>query len=224
MFCNARRRNDQPFLTLLSRRCSGGFKRWIEPLAVKFAATMNAVNRGLEDLKPAKGADLIEDWEAALSDVDAPGAKGIARDLAAAGIGTLKSLVVPEISATGPCAIEVRTDDPEGCPLFLGRSIAGVRNGVAPDWMVRRLTAIGQRPISTIVDITNYVMFDLGRPSHAYDLAKLGGFLAARKAHDGEQVTALNGKTYTLTPRMTVIADAHGAPLDVHLMIDTFAR
>ena len=70
-------------MTLLSRRCSGGFKRWIEPLAVKFAATMNAVNRGLEDLKPAKGADLIEDWEAALSDVDTPGAKGIARDLAA---------------------------------------------------------------------------------------------------------------------------------------------
>jgi phenylalanyl-tRNA synthetase beta chain len=140
---------------------------------------------------------------------DCMGVRGIARDLAAAGLGTLKPLVVPDIGSSGPTRIEIRTNDPEGCPAFYGRTIRGVTNGTAPEWMARRLKAVGQRSISTLVDITNYVMLDLGRPSHAYDMAKLTGPLVARRATDGETVTVLNGKTFTLTPEMTVIADAN---------------
>jgi phenylalanyl-tRNA synthetase beta chain len=90
---------------------------------------------------------------------------------------------------------------------LFGRAIRGLTNGTSPEWMQRRLTAAGQRPISALVDITNYVMIDLGRPSHAYDVAKLDGALVARHAHDGETVLALNGKTYALDQSMTVIAD-----------------
>lgn len=137
---------------------------------------------------------------------DCMGVRGIARDLAAAGLGTLKPLDVPIIDGEGP-GPEVRTDDPEGCPAFYGQSVSGVVNGTAPDWMTKRLLAIGQKPISALVDITNYVMIDLGRPLHVYDKAKLSGGLVARKATSGEQVLALNGKTYTLADAMTVIAD-----------------
>ncbi|MGH6633997.1 MAG: phenylalanine--tRNA ligase subunit beta, partial [Sphingopyxis sp.] len=102
------------------------------------------------------------------------------------------------------------TDDPEGCPAFYGRTISGVTNGTAPEWMRRRLEAVGQRSISALVDISNYVMFDLGRPSHIYDRAQLTGALVARRARDGETATALNGKDYVLAGTMTVIADDSG--------------
>jgi phenylalanyl-tRNA synthetase beta chain len=141
---------------------------------------------------------------------DCMGVRGIARDLAAWGIGTLKPLAVTPTVGAFPCPTGIRTDDPEGCPAFYGRVIRGVSNGASPDWMQRRLKAIGQRPISALVDITNYVMFDLGRPSHAYDLTTLSGAVIARRATDGETVTALNGKDYTLTSEMTVIADDNG--------------
>jgi phenylalanyl-tRNA synthetase beta chain len=101
----------------------------------------------------------------------------------------------------------VRTEDPEGCPAFFGQSVSGVVNGEAPEWMRKRLVAIGQKPISALVDITNYVMLDYGRPSHAYDIAKLTGGLTARAAKAGETVLALNEKEYALEPFMTVIAD-----------------
>ena len=142
---------------------------------------------------------------------DCMGVRGIARDLAAAGLGTLKPLSVPEVAETGPSRIDIRIEDPDGCPAFYGRTITGVSNGKVPGWMARRLKAVGQRSISALVDITNYVMFDLGRPSHAYDLATLTGPVVARRALAGECVTALNGKTYALTPEMTVIADDKGA-------------
>jgi phenylalanyl-tRNA synthetase beta chain len=138
---------------------------------------------------------------------DCMGVRGIARDLAAAGLGTLKPLAVPPVAARFPCPTEIRTDDPEGCPAFYGRVIRGVRNGASPAWMQARLKAAGQRPISALVDITNYVMLDHGRPSHAYDLATLKGAVMARRARDGETVTALNGKEYALNADMTVIAD-----------------
>ncbi|MEN2787827.1 phenylalanine--tRNA ligase subunit beta [Sphingomonas qilianensis] len=138
---------------------------------------------------------------------DCMGVYGIARDLAAAGLGTLKPLTVTPVTGDGP-GPDVRTDDIEGCPAFYAQSVSGVTNGEAPEWMRRRLTAIGQKPISALVDITNYVMIDLGRPLHVYDRATLSGGLVARKAQAGEQVLALNGKTYTLTDSMTVIADA----------------
>jgi phenylalanyl-tRNA synthetase beta chain len=141
---------------------------------------------------------------------DCMGVRGIARDLAAAGLGTLKPLVVGTVTGTFPCPVEIRTDDPEGCPAFYGRVIRGVTNGASPDWMQARLKAAGQRPISALVDITNYVMLDHGRPSHAYDLAQLNGAVVARRAENGETVTALNGKDYALTGEMTVIADDSG--------------
>lgn len=136
---------------------------------------------------------------------DCMGVRGIALDLVAAGLGTAKPLAYAPVEGTG-AGPDVRTDDAEGCPAFYAQSVTGLVNGTAPEWMRRRLTAIGQRSISTLVDITNYVMFDLGRPLHVYDRAKLSGGLVARKAA-GEQVLALNGKTYTLTETMTVIAD-----------------
>jgi len=141
---------------------------------------------------------------------DCMGVRGIARDLAAAGLGTLKPLNPPAITPQGDCPVEIRTEDPEGCPAFFGRVVKGVVNGDSPAWMVKRLTAVGQRPISALVDITNYVMLDHGRPLHVYDLAKLRGPLVARKAKPGEMVLALNGKSYALDATMTVIADADG--------------
>lgn len=144
---------------------------------------------------------------------DCMGVRGIARDLAAAGLGTLKPLGdVYKIDLSTPLegsdpAPNVRTDDAAGCPAFYAQSVSGVRNGEAPEWMRAKLKAIGQKPISALVDITNFLSIDLGRPLHVYDRAKLNGALVARKAVDGEQVVALNGKTYALDVSMTVIAD-----------------
>lgn len=141
---------------------------------------------------------------------DCMGVYGIARDLAAAGLGTLKPLSEHAIEEKFPCPVEIRTDHPEGCPAFYGRVVRGVTNGASPDWMQRRLIAAGQRPISAVVDITNYLMLAFGRPAHAYDLARLSGPVIARRATEGEQVLALNEKTYTLETSMTVIADDKG--------------
>jgi phenylalanyl-tRNA synthetase beta chain len=138
---------------------------------------------------------------------DCMGVHGIARDLAAAGLGTLKPAETREIAGAFPCPLEIRTDDPEGCPAFYGRVIRGVRNGPSPQWLQRRLKAVGQRPISALVDLTNYIMLGYGRPLHVYDLARLNGAVVARRARDGEEMLALNGKTYALDPTMTVIAD-----------------
>ena len=137
---------------------------------------------------------------------DCMGVRGIARDLAAAGLGTMKPLAIPVVEGSGP-GPDVRTDDVEGCPAFFARTVRGVANGRSPEWMARRLKAVGQKPISTLVDITNYLMIDLGRPLHVYDLAALKGGLVARKGKTGEEVLALNGKTYAVDETMTVIAD-----------------
>ena len=140
---------------------------------------------------------------------DCMGVRGIARDLAAAGLGTLKPLAVSPVEGTGP-GPAVRTDDPEGCPAFFAQAVRGVANRPAPEWMARRLKAVGMNPKSALVDITNYVMLDLGRPLHVYDMAKLQGPLVARKAREGESLVALNGKSYALDATMTVIADDAG--------------
>lgn len=144
---------------------------------------------------------------------DCMGVRGIARDLAASGIGTLKPLSEVYRSGVDPVegsgdAPDVRTDDSAGCPAFYAQNVSGLKNGSAPKWMADRLKAIGQKPISVLVDITNFVSIDLGRPLHVYDRAKLSGGLVARKAKDGEEVLALNGKTYKLDSSMTVIADS----------------
>lgn len=153
------------------------------------------------------GASPVFDVAVTPNRPDCMGVYGIARDLAAAGLGTLKPLRDDRIEGSFPCPVEIRIDDPAGCPAFYGRVIRGVRNGPSPEWMQARLKAAGQRPISALVDITNYLMLAFGRPAHVYDLAKLSGAVVARRAKDGEQVLALNGKTYTLDSGMTVIAD-----------------
>jgi phenylalanyl-tRNA synthetase beta chain len=138
---------------------------------------------------------------------DCMGVHGIARDLAAAGLGTLKPPRIEPVAGAFPCPVEIRTDDPEGCPAFYGRVIRGVKNGSSPEWLQAALRGAGQRPISALVDLTNYLMLGFGRPAHVYDLAKLSGAVVARRAKEGEQVLALNEKTYALDPSMTVIAD-----------------
>jgi phenylalanyl-tRNA synthetase beta chain len=158
----------------------------------------------------ADASDPVIDVAITPNRQDCMGVMGIARDLAAAGLGTLKPVEVPTIEGSYSCPTEIRTDDPEGCPAFYGRVIRGVKNGPSPDWMQARLKAAGQRPISALVDCTNYLMLACGRPAHAYDLAKLNGAVVARRAKDGETVTALNGKDYILTSEMTVIADDSG--------------
>ncbi|HEY0026407.1 MAG TPA: phenylalanine--tRNA ligase subunit beta [Allosphingosinicella sp.] len=141
---------------------------------------------------------------------DAMGVYGIARDLAAAGLGTLKAVAPKDIPGSFPCPVEIRIEDAEGCPAFYGRLVRGVKNGASPAWLQQRLKAVGQRPISALVDMTNYIMIGWGRPLHVYDLAKLSGAVTARRARDGEEVLALNGKTYRLDESVTVIADEAG--------------
>lgn len=156
------------------------------------------------------GSDPVFDVAITPNRPDCMGVYGIARDLAAAGLGTLKPVPAKATPGSFPCPTEIRTDDPDGCPAFYGRVIRGVKNGPSPDWMQARLLSAGQRPISALVDITNYVMLAYGRPAHAYDLAKLTGAIFARRAVHGETVLALNGKEYTLDSEMTVIADDAG--------------
>lgn len=141
---------------------------------------------------------------------DCMGVRGIARDLAAAGLGTLKPMDITNIARNG-AGPDIAIDDPEGCPAFYGCTVSGVTNGASPDWMQARLKSAGQKPISALVDITNYVTLDQGRPLHVYDVAKLKGGLVARKAHAGEKLVALNDKEYVLDETMTVIADQAGA-------------
>ena len=141
---------------------------------------------------------------------DALGVSGVARDLAAKGLGRLKPLNVPVVAGSFPSPIRVDITYPEGCPLFIGRTIRGVKNGESPAWMRRRLRAIGLRPISALVDVTNYITHAFARPLHVFDAAKVKGGIVAREAKAGEEILALDGKTYRLEPGMTVIADDAG--------------
>ncbi len=159
------------------------------------------------DFAAYHGSDPVIEVAVTPNRPDCMGVYGIARDLAAKGLGTLKPIAMPAFSASGACPVEIRTDDPEGCPAFYGRVVKGVTNGASPDWLQARLKSAGQRPISLLVDLTNYLMLGFGRPAHVYDLAKLQGAVVARRAKDGEQVLALNEKTYTLDAEMVVIAD-----------------
>jgi phenylalanyl-tRNA synthetase beta chain len=143
---------------------------------------------------------------------DCLGVRGIARDLAAAGIGTLKPLRADPVPGTfkSPIGVHLAAIDESACPLFLGRTIRGVRNGPSPKWLQDRLRAIGLRPISVLVDLTNLVTYDLNRPLHVFDADKIVGDLVVREARKGETLAALNGKTYELEKGMTVIADGQG--------------
>ncbi|PDT08086.1 phenylalanine--tRNA ligase subunit beta [Rhizobium sp. M1] len=137
---------------------------------------------------------------------------GIARDLAASGLGTLKTRAAPSFSVEGetPVRLTLDLDDAKLCPGFSLRLVRGVRNGPSPRWMQQRLTAIGLRPINALVDITNYMTFDQGRPMHVFDAAKVTGNLTVRRAREGETVLALDQREYKLGPSNVVIADEDG--------------
>jgi phenylalanyl-tRNA synthetase beta chain len=143
---------------------------------------------------------------------DATAISGIARDLAAAGLGRLKTPPVEPMGGGFDCPVKVKLDlDAHLCPAFALRLVRGVRNGPSPEWMQRRLRAIGLRPINALVDVTNFLTFDRGRPLHVYDLKKVKGDLVVRRARDGESVLALDGRTYSLSASNVVIADDEGA-------------
>ncbi|TIL35364.1 phenylalanine--tRNA ligase subunit beta [Mesorhizobium sp.] len=141
---------------------------------------------------------------------DATSVYGIARDLAASGLGRLVGGAIMPHAGSGMCPVKVTIEAPELCPGFALRLVKGVNNGPSPKWLQQRLIAIGLRPISALVDITNFVTFDRGRPLHVFDANKVAGNLTVRRARDGEKVLALDGREYTLTPDMCVIADQDG--------------
>jgi phenylalanyl-tRNA synthetase beta chain len=145
---------------------------------------------------------------------DCTSVHGIARDLAAAGLGTLKGGSTPPLKGSGPCPVSVTLDlapgDERLCPMFALRLVRGVKNGPSPEWLQQRLASIGLRPINTLVDITNYVTFDRGRPLHVFDAKKVKGHLTVRRAREGEEVLALDGRTYRLDDGTVVIADENG--------------
>jgi phenylalanyl-tRNA synthetase beta chain len=142
---------------------------------------------------------------------DCLGVRGIARDLAATGLGKLKKDLVQPVKGgfANPIGIELEfdKDSADACPIFAGRLVRGVTNGPSPDWLQRRLKAIGLRPINALVDITNYIAYDRGRPLHVYDASKINGAIRARLGRKGENFLALDGKTYEVDEDMCVIAD-----------------
>ena len=144
---------------------------------------------------------------------DCTGVSGIARDLAAAEMGKLREGSVRPVKGNFPSPVKVTLDfgtTPSLCPAFALRLVRGVRNGPSPTWLQRRLAAIGLRPINALVDITNFITYDRGRPLHVFDAAKVHGNLTVRRARDGERLVALDGKHYSLDPSMCVIADESG--------------
>jgi phenylalanyl-tRNA synthetase beta chain len=141
---------------------------------------------------------------------DCAGVRGIARDLAAAGMGTLKPLDTSAVKGNGASSINVNIEAKEQCPIFMGRLIKNIKNENSPTWMQNRLKAIGLRPISALVDITNYITHDLCRPLHVYDVDLLKSDITVRLSKVGEKFDALNDKSYTTKEGMTVIADDNG--------------
>ena len=141
---------------------------------------------------------------------DCTGVHGIARDLAAADMGKFKDPAIEPVEGAFPARSTVTLDfgaTPSLCPAFALRLVRGVKNGPSPEWLQKRLKAIGLRPINALVDITNYITYDRGRPLHVFDAAKVHGDLTVRRAEAGETLLALDGKTYTLDETMCVIAD-----------------
>jgi len=150
--------------------------------------------------------DPVIDFEVTPNRPDWLGVNSIARDLAAVGLGKLITPKVKPVKGTFPCPQKIEIDDPDVCPVFAGRVIKGVKNGPSPKWLQDKLNAIGLKPISALVDITNYLSYDRARPLHVYDLNKLSGPIRARLGKN-ETLEALDDKEYTCTDDMCVIAD-----------------
>ncbi|MBI1251871.1 MAG: phenylalanine--tRNA ligase subunit beta [Alphaproteobacteria bacterium] len=152
-------------------------------------------------------SDAVIDFEVTPNRPDWLGVAGIARDLAAAGLGKLKTKAILPVPGRFGSAIDIFTDDASACPVFAGRMVRKIKNGPSPDWLQRRLRAIGLRPRNILVDVTNYLSYDRARPLHVYDADKITGAIRARLGRAGESFKALDGKTYEVTPEMCVIAD-----------------
>ena len=175
---------------------------------------------GIMDLKTDKpagtsaaealSADVVFDINVTPNRPDCLGVKGVARDLAAAGLGTYKDPVVPEIKGSFESPVKVEIQD-EACPIYTGRYIRGVKNGPSPEWMQKALISAGLRPISALVDITNYLNIAECRPLHVFDADKLHGNIIVRPGKDGEKMMALDDKEYTLSSDICVIADEKAA-------------
>ena len=164
-----------------------------------------------EPLAAAVGHDdPVIDFEVTPNRPDWLGVLGIARDLAATGLGRFDPMAVKSVVGGFPCPVEIATENTEACPVFFGRVIRGVKNGPSPDWMQARLKAVGINPKNMLVDVTNYLSIDRARPLHAYDLAKLQGKVSARLGREGDRFMALDDKEYDASEDMCVIADESG--------------
>lgn len=141
---------------------------------------------------------------------DCTGVHGIARDLAAADMGKFKDPAIRQIKGEFPCPVKVTVEDASLCPGFALRLVRGVNNGPSPQWLQKRLTSIGLRPINALVDVTNFLTYDRARPLHVFDAAKVKGDIVVRRARDGETLLALDGRTYALDSGVCVIADDAG--------------
>src|SRR4029078_4641460 len=141
---------------------------------------------------------------------DCTGVHGIARDLAAADMGKFIDPAAKAVKGAFPCPVAVKIESPELCPGFALRLVRGVKNGASPEWLQKRLLAIGLRPINALVDITNFMTFDRGRPLHVFDAAKVDGNLTVRRGAKAESLLALDGRTYQLDDSICVIADEQG--------------
>jgi phenylalanyl-tRNA synthetase beta chain len=138
---------------------------------------------------------------------DCTGVNGIARDLGATLIGDYKENAPKRVEGKFACPVNVQIDAPELCPAFALRLVRGVKNRPSPEWLQKRLAAIGLRPINALVDITNFITYDRARPLHVFDVKKVNGNLTVRRAKNGETLLALDGRTYELDQGMCVIAD-----------------
>src|SRR5947208_1088157 len=160
---------------------------------------------------PARSTGLSSRASSRPSRIPMPtGCAGIAPDPSGSGVGQPKPIDRTPVEGRFPSPIAVHIEDATACPLFLGRHIRGLSNGPSPRWLRDRLEAIGLRPISALVDITNFLTFDLNRPLHVFDAAKIAGDLTVRLARPGEKLLALNGREYELDPEITAIADDAG--------------
>jgi phenylalanyl-tRNA synthetase beta chain len=194
-------------------------------LCSAFELQLSEDHEGIIDLPAdAPVGEVYVDWLGDLDPVieinltpnrpDCASIHGIARDLVAAGLGKLKGEGLKPLKGSFPCPVQVKLDFNENqrhlCPVFALRMVRGVRNGPSPLWMQKRLMAIGLRPINALVDITNYLTFDRGRPLHVFDADKVKGGLSVRRARNGETLQALDGRTYAFDEAMVVIADDAG--------------
>ena len=184
---------------------------WRSPTITTASSTCRPTRRSARAYAKYAGLDdPVIDINLTPNRPDCTGVNGIARDLAAADIGTFKERTPKPVKGEFPCPVSVTLDFGQThslCPAFALRLVRGVKNGPSPEWLQKRLKAIGLRPINALVDITNFITYDRGRPLHVFDAAKVKGNLTVRRAQNGEQLLALDGKTYTLDNAMCVIAD-----------------